>query len=147
VPQGAVGLAYLLVMASIIVYVVFVHSTVRSMRVTYVIQSVFLETLAAATNTFAEASAYRDVEEPAGLPIVATIGFDHADAVLDGIDADRLVGLASAHGCVLRLTVPVGTYLPRDFDLMEVVGGRRPDPHSIGGSLHSSARPHLVPRS
>jgi uncharacterized membrane protein len=139
VPQGAVGLAYLLVMASIIVFVVFVHSTVRSMRVTYVIQSVFLETLAAATNTFAEASAYRDVEEPAGLPIVATIGFDHADAVLDGIDADRLVGLASAHGCVLRLTVPVGTYLPRDFDLMEVLGGRRPDPHAIGGSLHSSA--------
>jgi uncharacterized membrane protein len=59
--------------------------------------------------------------------------------VLDGIDADRLVGLASAHGCVLRLTVPVGTYLPRDFDLMEVLGGRRPDPHAIGRSLHSSA--------
>jgi uncharacterized membrane protein len=139
VPQGAVGLAYLLVMASIIVFVVFVHSTVRSMRVTYVIQSVFLETLAAATNTFAEASAYRDVEEPAGLPIVSTIGFDHADAVLDGIDAHRLVDLASAHGCVLRLTVPVGTYLPRDFDLMEVLGGRRPDPHAIGRALHSSA--------
>jgi uncharacterized membrane protein len=139
VPQGAVGLAYLLVMASIIVFVVFVHSTVRSMRVTYVIQAVFRETLGAATKTFAEASAYRDVEEPAGLPVVTTIGFDHVDAVLDGIDAHRLVDLASAHGCVLRLTVPVGTYLPRDFDLIEVLGGTRPDPHAIGRALHSSA--------
>ena len=139
VPQGAVGLAYLLVMASIIVFVFFVHSTVRSMRVTYVIQAVFHETLPAATRTFAEASAYREVDEPAGLPVVATIGFDHADAVLDGIDAHRLVELAAAHGCVLRLTVPVGTYLPRDFELMEVLGGTRPDPHAIGRTLHSSA--------
>jgi uncharacterized membrane protein len=37
VAQGAVGLAYLLVMASVIVFVVFVNSTVRSMRVTYII--------------------------------------------------------------------------------------------------------------
>jgi uncharacterized membrane protein len=139
VPQGAVGLAYLLVMASIIVFVVFVHSTVRSMRVTYVVQAVFRETLGAATNTFAEAVAYRDVEEPAGLPVVTTIGFDHADAVLDGIDAHRLVNLAAAHGCVLRLTVPVGTYLPRGFGLMEVLGGTRPDPQAIGRTLHSSA--------
>ena len=47
VPQGAVGLAYLLVMASVLVFVVFVHSTVRSMRVSYVIQAVFVETLQA----------------------------------------------------------------------------------------------------
>lgn len=139
VPQGAVGLAYLLVMASIIVFVVFVHSTVRSMRVTYMIQAVFRETLDAAGNTFAESSAYRDVEEPPALPIVATISFDRADAVLDGIDAHRLVDLASAHGCVLRLTVPVGTYLPRGFALMEVQGGTRPDPHAVGRALNSSA--------
>jgi uncharacterized membrane protein len=145
VPQGAVGLAYLLVMASIIVFVFFVHSTVRSMRVTYVIQAVFHETVGAATATFAEASAYVDAEQPARLPVVTTIAFGHADAVLDGIDAHGLVTLAEAHGCVLRLTVPVGTYLPRDFELMEVLGatsgtgGTGPDAHAIGRMLHSSA--------
>ena len=46
VPQGAVGLAYLLVLASVIIFVVFVNSTVRSMRVSYVIQAVFNETTA-----------------------------------------------------------------------------------------------------
>ena len=44
VPQGAVAVAYLLVMASVIVFVFFVHSTVRSMRVSYVIEAVFRET-------------------------------------------------------------------------------------------------------
>ena len=67
VPQGAVGLAYLLVMVSIIVFVFFVHSTVRSMRVTYVIEAVFRETLGSATNTFAEAASYVDAEPPADL--------------------------------------------------------------------------------
>jgi uncharacterized membrane protein len=137
--QGAVGLAYLLVMASIIVFVFFVHSTVRSMRVTYVIQAVFHETVRAATDTFAEAAAYRDAAEPTGLPTVTTIGFVHADAVLDGIDAYRLVQLAVAHGCVLRMTVPVGTYLPRGFQFMEVLGGTPPDPHAVGRTLNCSA--------
>jgi uncharacterized membrane protein len=139
VPQGAVGLAYLLVMASIIVFVVFVHSTVRSMRVTYVIQAVFHETVGSALNTFAEPSAYEEAQLPEGVPIVATVGFERADAVLDGIDAHGLVNLAATHGCVLRLTVPVGTYLPRDVKLMEVLGGTRPDPRAIGRMLHSSA--------
>ena len=139
-PQGAVGLAYLLVMASIIVFVFFVHSTVRSMRVTYVIQAVFRETVGSATNTFAEAAAYVDAEPPEELPAVANESDSNMrDAVLDGIDAYGLVELAAAHGCVLRLTVPVGTYLPRDFELMEVLGGTRPDPHAIGRMLHSSA--------
>jgi uncharacterized membrane protein len=59
--------------------------------------------------------------------------------VLDGIDAHGLVKLAAAHGCVLRLTVPVGTYLPRGLELMEVLGGTPPDGRSVGRMLHSSA--------
>ena len=139
VPQGAVGLAYLLVMASIIVFVFFVHSTVRSMRVSYVIEAVFRETLPSARNMFAEASAYRDAEEPASLPVTGMITFDHADAALDGIDAHHLVQLAAEHDCVLRMTVPVGTFVPRGSDLMEVLGGTSPPPAEILGTVHSSA--------
>jgi len=65
VPQGAVGLAYLLVMASVIVFVFFVHSTVRSMRVSYVIEAVFKETLGAVDVMFAPTSDDREVKERA----------------------------------------------------------------------------------
>ena len=65
VPQGAVGLAYLLVMVSIIVFVFFVHSTVRSMRVTYVIEAVFRETLPLGDEHVRRGSAsYVDVRAP-----------------------------------------------------------------------------------
>ena len=82
VPQGAVGLAYLLVMASVIVFVFFVHSTVRSMRVSYVIEAVFKETLEAVDVMFAPASDYRDVQEPSLQAVGTRVWFDHGHAVL-----------------------------------------------------------------
>jgi uncharacterized membrane protein len=138
VAQGAVGLAYLLVMASVLVFVVFVHSTVRSMRVTYVIESVFEETLPAAHASFAEASAYRETELPEGQPITARIAFDRPDAALDGIDAHSLTTLAAAHECVLHLCVPVGTFLHRGDDVFEVLGGSSPEPGAILKALSCS---------
>jgi uncharacterized membrane protein len=123
VPQGAVGLAYLLVMVSVIVFVFFVHSTVRSMRVTYVVDAVFRETLPSVMNTFSDSASYVDVQAPPpDLAVTERIGFDHADAVLDGLATHHLVQLAAAHGCVLRLTVPVGTFLPRGFEIVDVLG-------------------------
>jgi uncharacterized membrane protein len=127
VPQGAVGLAYLLVMASVIVFVVFVHSTVRSMRVTYVIESVFRETLVAVRNMYVPASGYRDAPSPVLGPATGTVTFDRADAALDGIDVFRLTEVARSHGSVLQICIPVGTYLHRGDDLMTVYGGTVPE--------------------
>jgi uncharacterized membrane protein len=138
VAQGAVGLAYLLVMASVIVFVVFVHSTVRSMRVTYVIQSVFDETLSAARRSFAEASAYRESELPEVQPVTGRIPFHRRDAALDGIDTHRLVQLAAAHDCRLRLCVPVGTYVRHGEDVFEVTGGTSPEPAEILKAMNCS---------
>ncbi len=58
--------------------------------------------------------------------------------MLDGIDVHHLVQLAAQHGCVLRLTVPVGTFVPRDMDLVEVLGGTPPRSGTILGALDSS---------
>jgi uncharacterized membrane protein len=138
VAQGAVGLAYLLVTASVIVFVIFVHSTVRSMRVTYIIQAVFNETLGAARSSFAEASAYRDTELPEVQPITGRIAFERRDATLNGIDAHRLVELASAHDCMLRLCVPVGTYVRHGEDVFEVLGGTSPGPAEILKAMNCS---------
>lgn len=141
VAQGAVGLAYLLVMLSIIVFVVFVHSTVRSMRVTYVIQAVFHEALRSATNTFAEAQEYVEAAAPPDATVTQSIAFDHADAVLDGVAAHHLVEVAARHGCVLRLTVPVGTFVCRDVELVEVLGTPAAplEPAMVLGALNFSA--------
>jgi uncharacterized membrane protein len=127
VPQGAVGLAYLLVMASVLVFVVFVHSTVRSMRVSYVIQAVFNETLPAIHTAFAPASAYHEVPRPDSAGTVRLVHFERADAVIDGVDTHRLAEVARQHGCVLQLCVPVGTYMVRGADLLEVHGGTAPE--------------------
>jgi uncharacterized membrane protein len=138
VAQGAVGLAYLLVMASVIVFVVFVNSTVRSMRVTYIIEAVFNETLGAARTSFAEASAYREAELPEAQPVTGRIAFERRDAALSGVDAHRLVELASAHDCVLRLCVPIGTYLHHGEDVFEVLGGTSPEPAEILKAMNGS---------
>jgi uncharacterized membrane protein len=139
VPQGAVGLAYLLVMASVLVFVVFVHSTVRSMRVTYVIQAVFNETLESIHAMFAPAAAYQEVPEPAFEATPRLVTFDRADAVIDGVDTRHLTEVAAQHGCVLRLCVPVGTYMVRGSDLMEVHGGPAPGTAQLLGALDCMA--------
>jgi uncharacterized membrane protein len=135
VPQGAVGLAYLLVMASVLVFVVFVHSTVRSMRVSYVIQAVFNETLQSIHAEFVPAAAYHEAPAPAFEAAPLLVSFDRADAVIDGVDTHHLVEVAGRHGCVLRLRVPVGTYMARGSDLMEVHGGTPPATSQLLGAL------------
>jgi uncharacterized membrane protein len=127
VPQGAVGVAFLLVMASVIVFVFFVHSTVRSMRVSYVIQAVFEETSRSIDAVFAPADTYRAADEPAFVDDPLRIVFEHDDAVLDGIDTHRLVELAREHDTVLRMRVRVGTFVTRGSLVAEAHGGTSPD--------------------
>jgi uncharacterized membrane protein len=139
VAQGAVGLAFLLVVASVLVFVVFVHSTVRSMRVTYVIEAVFAETMPSVRRTHVEAAAYRDVPAPSLQADPTVFPFEHKDAVIDGLDAYALVEMARRSGCVLRVCVPVGTFVTRGSGLVEVHGGHVPDPPALLAALDCSA--------
>jgi uncharacterized membrane protein len=135
VPQGAVALAYLLVMASVLVFVVFVHSTVRSMRVSYVIQAVFKETLESVRSAFVPAAVYHEVPEPVLVATPRLISFDRNDAVIDGVDDHRLAEIARQHECVLRLCIPVGTYMVQGASLLEVHGGTVPETKTVLGAL------------
>jgi uncharacterized membrane protein len=139
VAQGAVVLAFLLVLASVLVFVVFVHSTVRSMRVSYVIESVFKETMRSVQHMYVEPSAYSEGEAPTFQPDPSIVCFDHRDAVIDGIDAHALVTLARESGCVLRVRVPVGTFVTRGSELMEVHGGAPPASAAVRATLDCSA--------
>jgi len=108
------------------------------MRVTYIVQAVFNETLGAARTSFAQASEYREAELPESRPVTGRIAFERRDAALNGIDAHRLVELASAHDCVLRLRMPVGTYLCHGQDVFEVLGGTSPEPAEILKTMNCS---------
>ena len=73
-------------------------------------------------------------------PAVGTkVWFDHGDAVLAGVDAHHLVELARRHDCALELRIPVGTFLTRGAELMEVHGGTPPEAGAILGTLNCSA--------
>jgi uncharacterized membrane protein len=139
VPQGAVAVAYLLVMASVLVFVFFVHSTVRSMRVSYVIEAVFVETSRAMDVLFAPLDTYREVTMPERQSATASIAFDRRDAVIDGIDAHRLVELATQHQCILECSVPVGTFVTSGSQLVRVHGGSAPEGREVLTAFNCSA--------
>ncbi len=139
VPQGAVAVAYLLVMASVLVFVFFVHSTVRSMRVSYVIEAVFVETSHAMDVLFAPLDVYREVTMPERQSPTASIAFDRRDAVVDGIDAYRLVELATQHRCVLECSVPVGTFVTSGSELVRVHGGSALEGREVLTTFNCSA--------
>jgi len=139
VPAAAVGVAFVLVLVSVFVFVVFVNGTVRSMRVTYVIQSIHHETLHSVDAAFPALSQYVGAAPPALVDTPALVHFDHRGAVLDGLEAARLVRLADRHGCVLRFRVEVGAFLPRGMAFVEVHGGSAPAAGEILACLDLAA--------
>ncbi len=122
VPAAAVGFSFLMVLASVFVFVVFVHATVRSMRVTYVIEAVTRETIHSLAAIRAE-SGWQSASDEASLagapePVI----FTGRGAVLDGIDVAGLVRLAASRDATIVLRVEVGTFIARGTHLADVYG-------------------------
>jgi uncharacterized membrane protein len=134
VPEAAVGLAFVLVLVS-----AFVYATVRSMRVTYVIETIHHETLRSIDAVFPPRAHYIDTAEPDFEAAAALVTVERKGAVLDGMESAHLVRLARDHECVLRLLVEVGTYLPTGTVFLEVHGGSVPSTREIRGCLDLAA--------
>jgi uncharacterized membrane protein len=126
VPVGAIAAAYLLVLVSLIVFVFFVHSTVRSMRVTYVIEDLSREISRSLAGPSTASSDSPDTSRPVLQGPGVVLRFDHHDRVLAGLDAARLVRLAAAHDCVVVLRVSVGTYVIRGAPFVDIHGPSQP---------------------
>jgi len=113
--------ALVLVLASILVFIVFVNNTVSLMRITYSIRRVAAETRGAFHQMFPPESAYVDVEPPALDERLYSTLFRKPDwslaasradhGVILGADVGLLMRLARAHDCVLRARVQVGDYV------------------------------------
>ena len=113
VPAAAVGFAFIMVLVSVFVFVVFVHATVRSMRVTYVIEAVAKETIQSLNALEVESSSESTSVETPFTGSARPVTLEHRGAVLDGLDITGLIRLATAHDATIVMRAEVGTFIPR----------------------------------
>ena len=117
VPGVAIAVAYVLVLTSIAMLVLYVHHIGRSLRVSALIELVGNDTRRQLDRWYPESMAAM-AQDPS--VIVA-----EESGVLIGIDRPALVRLAAEADCTLRLAVPVGTFIPAGAAVASVEGGRR----------------------
>ena len=114
VPGIAIGVAYLLVLVSIAMLVLYVDHIGRSLRVSSLIELVGKDTRRLLDDQFPERLAKIDTSNS---DIVA-----ENSGVVTGIDRDTLVDIASASGCVLHLVPALGSFVPAEASLIAVEG-------------------------
>ncbi|MDI2131833.1 DUF2254 domain-containing protein [Yinghuangia seranimata] len=118
-----------LVIASLVLFVVYVHTTLRMMRVTYVIATVAGET--ALQLWYLER---RDGHPPDGPP-TAVVPYHGLGGVLRYVDVNRLTRIARGHDTVLRIVPRVGDFVADGTPLVEVYGGTAPDAGPVARAL------------
>ncbi len=126
VPVASVLCTYVLVLASLFVFVAFVHRIVKAMRVTYVIEAIARETRHAIEIAQERTAAFPPVTPPVLGEPDDVVRFRGHPGVVGGIDTQHLVHLAHEHGSIYRITHMVGEFLPYDAVLLEVHGGSTP---------------------
>ena len=117
VPGVAIAVAYVLVLTSIAMLVLYVHHIGRSLRVSALIELVGDDTRRQLDLWYPEPIA-------APVPDSSVIAAEES-GVLVGVDSRALVRLATEADCVLQLTVAVGTFIPAGAPLATVEGGAR----------------------
>jgi uncharacterized membrane protein len=141
----AVTAAFVLVMASVVVFIAYATQTVRLLQVSWVITAVAEETRGTLADTFPDRGSYVETDAPLlvddpvvlhlPLPAPTSPGGGRFGVVL-GIDRARLVALAQQHGCVLESVVRHGQYVPSGGALAQVHGGRVPPVAAVVRCFH-----------
>ena len=120
VPRLAVTGAFALVLASVALFIAYVGHVVNMIRVATIIASIGADTRAVLSHRDAGGPARDD----AAGPVCGAVPSPRP-GVLVSVSTRWLVSLAAEHGCVLRLAVRIGDYLPEGADLFEVRGVAR----------------------
>jgi uncharacterized membrane protein len=128
VPRLAVTGAFVLVLASVAMFIAYIGHVTNMIRVATIIASI-----GAGTRRVLSA---RDAGSPpdgeaAALPYRATIASPRPGVVVS-VSTARLVSLAAEHSCMLRLAVRVGDYVPEGAALFEVRGRAGKSPQAGG---------------
>jgi len=116
VPGLTIVVAYLLVLLSIVLLVVYVHHIGRSLRVSSLIELVGTGTRRTLEHTYPD---HGDAE-------VSSVAAGELSAphsgVLARIDETGLLDIATRAGCVLSVRVPLGAYVPAGARLVHIDG-------------------------
>ncbi|HEX2405547.1 MAG TPA: DUF2254 domain-containing protein [Acidimicrobiia bacterium] len=126
VPGIAVVVAYVLVLISIAMLVLYVNHIGRSLRVSALIELVGRDTRSLLDKLYPDERG--DVDNDPRV-IVAT-----KSGVVNAIDRDGLIELAIEADCVLHVVPPVGGFVPAGAPLMRIVGGTTPVDHRVARS-------------
>ncbi|MDQ6874524.1 MAG: DUF2254 domain-containing protein [Actinomycetota bacterium] len=129
VPGLAVVVAFVLVVVSIVVLVLYVHHIGRSLRVSALIELVGKDTRRLLDDVYPD---HGPATPSAGNTVTA-----HRSGVVTTIGHDTLVAVARRAGCVLELKPALGEFVPAGAPLFEV--------HGNSGDLdHDAARDGVV---
>lgn len=117
-PVLTLSVLILLVLASLFVFLAFVRTMVRMIRVSYVVAEVGQETVAAlrAPRRFVEARAPTLVVEP------YVIRHEGRSGVLGGVDVQSLVRIAARHHVVVEVLVRFGDFVATGTPVLAVHG-------------------------
>jgi uncharacterized membrane protein len=125
--------AVLLVMLSLGLFVLYVQSMMRLLRVQYVIDRV-------ANESVAVISLFRllpaDREPPAGPENLLTLLHEGRSGVLRDVNIRRLVRLARKHDVVLHLVPRIGDFITPGTPIVRVAEGAPPRPWRIASALN-----------
>ena len=114
-PGLAIVVAYVLVVISVVVLVLYVHHIGRSLRVSALIELVGSDTRRLLDERFPDLLADRPQEE------AHIITAPHS-GVVTFIASDKLVGAARSADCVLEMVPPLGAFVPAGSALFRVAG-------------------------
>jgi len=115
VPGVAIVVAFVMVVASIMVLVLYVHHIGRSLRVSSLIELVGGKTRGLLDEVYPHQG--EDLHEPDPGHLLA-----QRSGVVRAIDHDSLVDLACAAGCTLELVPVLGEFVPTGAPLVRVMG-------------------------
>jgi uncharacterized membrane protein len=119
VPRLAVTGAFALVLMSVALFIAYIAHVVNMIRVATIIASIAADTRTALS---APDDGRTCAHDAAARPPRGTVPSPRP-GVLVSLSRRRLVSLAAERGCVLRLAVRIGDYLPEGGDLFQVHGG------------------------
>jgi len=120
VPGVTVGVAVLLVLVAVAVFVRYIGHIVQLVRLEHIVERIAVETRQAIARVHPPDRPADPAPPPAG-PAARTLAAPHPGIVTD-VDVDRLVRRASAGDVVVALAVGVGRFVPEGAPLLRLHG-------------------------
>lgn len=123
VPAIAVTLAYMLLVASVIAFVFYIHHMAEAIRAAHVLRSVGDETRGAINRLYPEGIGVEPTRPAVAMPARpadTVVGLEERAGVIMAIDEDLLVRLAQDHHLCVELPHMVGDFVPNGAPLVRI---------------------------